>query len=56
MTAYVIRRLIQAVFVLLGVTIVVFIVIHLLPGGLARDLLGLGQVLRRSSSSSSRTA
>jgi peptide/nickel transport system permease protein len=40
MTAYVIRRLIQSVFVLLGVTIVVFIIIHLLPGGLARDLLG----------------
>ena len=40
MTAYIIRRLIQSVFVLLGVTIVVFIIIHLLPGGLARDLLG----------------
>jgi peptide/nickel transport system permease protein len=40
MTAYVIRRLIQSVFVMLGVTIVVFIIIHLLPGGLARDLLG----------------
>jgi peptide/nickel transport system permease protein len=40
MTAYIIRRLIQSVFVLLGVTIIVFIIIHLLPGGLARDLLG----------------
>jgi peptide/nickel transport system permease protein len=40
MAAYVIRRLIQSVAVLIGVTIIVFIVIHLLPGGIARDLLG----------------
>jgi peptide/nickel transport system permease protein len=37
--AYVIRRLVQAVVVIFGVTIIVFIVVHLLPGG-SRALLG----------------
>jgi peptide/nickel transport system permease protein len=37
---YIVRRLIQSVFVLLGVTLVVFILIHLLPGNPARALLG----------------
>lgn len=40
MTAYLSRRLIQAVFVVFGVTIIVFIMIHALPGGPARGLLG----------------
>jgi peptide/nickel transport system permease protein len=40
MIAYIVRRLIQSVFVLLGVTIIVFIIVHLLPGGPARALLG----------------
>ncbi len=40
MTAYIIRRLIQAVIVVFGVTIIVFIILHLLPGGPARALLG----------------
>jgi peptide/nickel transport system permease protein len=39
MTAFLIRRLAQAVVIVLGVTIIVFIVIHLLPGG-PRALLG----------------
>jgi peptide/nickel transport system permease protein len=37
---YIVRRFIQAVFVLLGVTLVVFIIIHMLPGSPARALLG----------------
>jgi peptide/nickel transport system permease protein len=37
--AYVSRRLVQAVVVVLGVTVIVFIVVHLLPGG-SRALLG----------------
>lgn len=40
MTRFLIRRLAQAVVVLLGVTLVVFLVSHLLPGG-PRSLLGL---------------
>ncbi len=39
MTAYLIRRLAQSVVIVLGVTIIVFVVIHLLPGG-PRALLG----------------
>lgn len=40
MTAYIFRRLVQAIFVVLGVTIIVFIILHMLPGGPARALLG----------------
>jgi peptide/nickel transport system permease protein len=40
MIPYVIRRLVQSVIVLFGVTIIVFIILHLLPGGPARALLG----------------
>jgi peptide/nickel transport system permease protein len=40
MTAYLARRLVQSVFVVFGVTIIVFIIIHALPGGPARGLLG----------------
>jgi len=39
-TSYIIRRLIQSVIVLLGVTIVVFTLLHLLPGGPERAILG----------------
>jgi peptide/nickel transport system permease protein len=39
MIAYIIRRLIQAVLVIFGVTVIVFVLIHLLPGG-PRALLG----------------
>lgn len=39
-TAYIIRRLLQALIVVVGVTIIVFVLIHLLPGGPARALLG----------------
>jgi peptide/nickel transport system permease protein len=40
MIPYIARRMVQAVFVVLGVTIIVFIILHLLPGGPARALLG----------------
>ena len=40
MIPYIIRRLVQSVIVLFGVTIIVFIILHLLPGGPARALLG----------------
>jgi peptide/nickel transport system permease protein len=40
MTAYIARRAVQALFVVLGVTIIVFIILQLLPGGPARALLG----------------
>jgi peptide/nickel transport system permease protein len=39
MTAFLVRRLAQSVIIVLGVTIIVFVVIHLLPGG-PRALLG----------------
>ncbi|HTX01532.1 MAG TPA: ABC transporter permease [Acidimicrobiales bacterium] len=39
MTSYVARRILQSIVVVIGVTLIVFIVIHLLPGG-ARALLG----------------
>jgi peptide/nickel transport system permease protein len=40
MLAYIVRRLIQALIVVIGVTLVVFLLIHLLPGGPARAALG----------------
>jgi peptide/nickel transport system permease protein len=40
MVVFLIRRVLEAVAVLLGVTLVVFLLIHLLPGGAARALLG----------------
>jgi peptide/nickel transport system permease protein len=40
MTVYIVRRLGQAVVVVFGVTILVFIAVHLIPGGPARALLG----------------
>jgi len=39
-TAYILRRLAQALAVLVGVTIIVFVIIHLLPGGPVGALLG----------------
>jgi peptide/nickel transport system permease protein len=41
MTTYLIRRLWHALLVVFGVTIVVFIMLHLLPGGPARAILGI---------------
>jgi peptide/nickel transport system permease protein len=38
--AYLVRRLIQAVVVVFGVTIILFIILHALPGGPARGMLG----------------
>ena len=40
MTAYLIRRLLQALVVLFGVSVITFVMIHLLPGG-PRALLGI---------------
>jgi peptide/nickel transport system permease protein len=40
MTGYIVRRLAQSVVVVIGVTIIVFVIVHLLPGGPARALLG----------------
>lgn len=40
MTAYIVRRLIQAMIVVLGVTLIVFLILHVSPGGPARALLG----------------
>ena len=40
MTGYIIRRLLQAVVVVMGVTLVTFVMLHLIPGGIARGVLG----------------
>jgi len=40
MTGFIIRRLGQAIIVVIGVTLITFILLHLLPGSLARDILG----------------
>ena len=40
MTGFIIRRLGQAIVVVLGVTIITFVLLHSLPGSLARDILG----------------
>ncbi|HSC03851.1 MAG TPA: ABC transporter permease [Solirubrobacteraceae bacterium] len=40
MTGYIIRRLGEAIIVTIGVTVITFIMLHLLPGSLARDVLG----------------
>lgn len=41
MTGYIIRRLGQSIIVVFGVTVIVFVVIHLIPGGEARAVLGI---------------
>jgi peptide/nickel transport system permease protein len=40
MTGFIIRRLGQAIVVILGVTMITFALLHALPGSLARDILG----------------
>ena len=40
MTAYLVRRVLQGIAVVFGVTLIVFIVLHALPGGPARGMLG----------------
>jgi peptide/nickel transport system permease protein len=40
MTGYIIRRIGQAIVVVIGVTIITFILLKLLPGSIARDILG----------------
>ncbi|MGZ6983067.1 MAG: ABC transporter permease, partial [Ilumatobacteraceae bacterium] len=39
--AYILRRLLQAIPVVLGVTILCFFMIHLVPGDPARTMLGV---------------
>ncbi len=41
MLGYIVRRLLQSCIVVVGVSVIVFIVIHLLPGGIARAVLGI---------------
>lgn len=38
--AYLVRRVLQAIVVIIGVSIIVFVMVHLLPGGPARAILG----------------
>jgi peptide/nickel transport system permease protein len=40
LTGYIIRRLGQAIVVILGVTMIAFLMEHLLPGGIARAIIG----------------
>jgi peptide/nickel transport system permease protein len=40
MTGYILRRLGQAIIVTIGVTLITFGLLHALPGGIARDILG----------------
>ena len=40
MTGFIMRRLGQAIIVTLGVTVITFALLHLLPGSLARDVVG----------------
>ncbi|HTW06830.1 MAG TPA: ABC transporter permease, partial [Acidimicrobiales bacterium] len=40
MTGYIIRRLLQSVIVILGVTLIAFGLEHLIPGGIAKGILG----------------
>jgi peptide/nickel transport system permease protein len=40
MTAYIVRRFAQAIVILLGVTLLTFLLLHLIPGGSARGILG----------------
>jgi len=40
MTAYLVRRVLQGIAVVIGVTVIVFIILHALPGGPARGMLG----------------
>lgn len=40
MTGYIVRRLAQAIIVTLGVTVITFVMLHNLPGSLARDVIG----------------
>jgi peptide/nickel transport system permease protein len=41
MIGYIFRRVLQSCVVVFGVSLIVFIIIHLLPGGIARAVLGL---------------
>ena len=41
MIGFIIRRIGQAIIVIIGVTVIVFILRHLLPGNIARAILGI---------------
>ena len=62
MAEYIAQRLLQLVLVLIGVSMVVFVTMHLLPGDVAQLLLGdhatargAGPAARSSSASTSRS-
>ncbi|UUT34439.1 hypothetical protein [Microbacterium elymi] len=55
MVGYIIRRLLQAVLVVLVVTIIVFLLLDSLPGGRRGPSWGRARPRCRSSSSTSRT-
>ena len=40
MTRYLLRRLLQSVVVLLGISVIVFALVHMIPGGPALMILG----------------
>lgn len=40
MTGYLVRRVLQGIVVVIGVTLIVFIILHALPGGPARGMMG----------------
>ena len=41
MLGYIIRRVLQAILITIGVTLIVFILLHVIPGGgVARAILG----------------
>ena len=48
MTGYLIRRILQSIVVLFLVTVIVFVLLHLLPGGPARAILGTRATDRKS--------
>ena len=47
MTTYILRRVGQSVVVLFGVTLIVFLLVHMLPGGPAKAMLGPGATLQQ---------
>ncbi len=47
MIGYTLRRLVQAVVVLLGVTVLVFVLEHIIPGNLARPSSARGRARGR---------
>ena len=55
MIGFTLRRLVQAVVVLLGLTVLVFVLEHIIPGSLARPSRARGRARERSPPSTGRT-